>query len=181
MKIWFTADHHFGHENIIKYCKRPFANAAEMDAAMIDAWNSRVETNDVVYHLGDFTLAEADAFWNYYDSLNGKVWIVPGGHDKRWMKRVTDKILLPPLFTENFRGHVLTLCHYPLTSWEMSHHGAHHLHGHTHGTIGVIGTSGDKQLPPDMVVGKRLDVGVDCHDFAPISLDEVAALLEGDG
>jgi calcineurin-like phosphoesterase family protein len=180
MKLWFTSDHHFGHENIIRYCKRPFANAAEMDAAMIDAWNTRVGGNDVVYHLGDFTLGDHVAFWKYYDQLAGDIHIVPGGHDKRWLKRVTNALLMPPLMTQNFSGHVLTLCHYPLQSWELSHYGAHHLHGHTHGTIGVVGASGDVQLPPGQRVGRRLDVSVDCHNFMPLSLDEVVALLEAE-
>ena len=29
--VWFTADFHFGHFNIIRYCNRPFANSEEMD------------------------------------------------------------------------------------------------------------------------------------------------------
>ena len=27
---YFTSDQHFGHENIIRFCQRPFRGAAEM-------------------------------------------------------------------------------------------------------------------------------------------------------
>ena len=29
--IWFTADFHLGHRNIIRYCGRPFRDVVEMD------------------------------------------------------------------------------------------------------------------------------------------------------
>ena len=29
--IFFTADTHFGHNNVIRFCDRPFSSAAEMD------------------------------------------------------------------------------------------------------------------------------------------------------
>lgn len=47
--IYFTADTHFGHENVIRFCGRPFSCAAEMDEALIANWNSRVKGNDTVY------------------------------------------------------------------------------------------------------------------------------------
>lgn len=51
--IYFTADTHFGHENVIRFCDRPFSSANEMDEAMIANWNARVRGNDTVYILGD--------------------------------------------------------------------------------------------------------------------------------
>ena len=46
--IYFTADTHFGHENVIRFCGRPYATDAEMDEALIENWNSRVKGNDTV-------------------------------------------------------------------------------------------------------------------------------------
>lgn len=49
--IYFTADTHFGHESVIRFCSRPYATAAEMDEALIENWNSRVKGNDTVLIL----------------------------------------------------------------------------------------------------------------------------------
>ena len=54
MNRYFTADTHFGHGNIIKYCNRPFKNHLEMDDELIRRWNNVVSNEDEVYHLGDF-------------------------------------------------------------------------------------------------------------------------------
>lgn len=51
--IYFIADTHFNHTNIIKYCKRPFKDANEMNEYIIEKWNSVVKDDDIVYHLGD--------------------------------------------------------------------------------------------------------------------------------
>ena len=60
--IFVTSDNHFGHENIIKHCRRPFANAEAMDECMIDRWNSTVGPDDDVFHLGDIAHRKSDPY-----------------------------------------------------------------------------------------------------------------------
>ena len=59
--IYFTADIHFYHENIINHAKRPFKNADEMNRKIIDNWNNIVKANDEVYILGDVTMKVASS------------------------------------------------------------------------------------------------------------------------
>ena len=56
VNTWFTSDFHLGHRNIIRYCNRPFQSTGEMDAAILDNLNSRVQQNDILYFLGDFCM-----------------------------------------------------------------------------------------------------------------------------
>jgi calcineurin-like phosphoesterase family protein len=79
--IFFTSDTHFGHQNILKYCLRPYSSIEEMQEALITNWNSRVSNDDTVYHLGDFSFHE-----RYVESivprLNGTKILLLGNHDK---------------------------------------------------------------------------------------------------
>ncbi len=79
-KTFITSDLHFWHENVIKYCSRPFANAAEMNEALIKAWNSAVAPEDVVLILGDFAMA-ARAVEQIVPRLNGRKRLILGNHD----------------------------------------------------------------------------------------------------
>ncbi len=108
MSIFFTADLHLGHDNIIGYTKRPFKDVDEMDNTLIDNYNEKVSNDDTVYILGDFTLKNAGPARQYLKRLNGHILIVPGGHDFRWLEGEyhgmimygEEKIaeILPPLF-----------------------------------------------------------------------------------
>ena len=53
--IWFTSDTHFGHENAIKFCKRPFSCADEMEDVIVGNINKVVQAEDDLFHLGDFS------------------------------------------------------------------------------------------------------------------------------
>ena len=84
MKRFVVADLHFGHENIIKYEKRPFADYREMDKKLIEDWNSIVGKNDLVYVLGDFTLTRRkELITRLVNKLNGRKVLIMGNHDTR--------------------------------------------------------------------------------------------------
>ena len=51
--IYYIADMHFGHENVIRFDDRPFADTEQMDEVLIQNWNERVTADDTVYVLGD--------------------------------------------------------------------------------------------------------------------------------
>jgi calcineurin-like phosphoesterase family protein len=51
---YYISDLHFGHENVIHFDKRPFADVKEMDTVMIAHWNKCVKLDDHVFIVGDF-------------------------------------------------------------------------------------------------------------------------------
>lgn len=165
MEIWFTSDIHFGHSNIIKHANRPFADVEEMDEGLVREWNARIGKEDTVYFLGDFSFHKEPKTRDIFFNLNGRnKHLVRGNHDG---KAVTG---LPwttqsDLTTLKFGGNRFELCHYPLEVWNAAHHGAFHLHGHSHGTL-------ERSLP------RRMDVGVDLHPtWAPFHWSEVVEKL----
>lgn len=82
MATWFTSDTHFGHKRIIELSERPFKDVDEMNWAMIARWNSVVEPEDTVYHLGDAVMGGLDNYLHLIDELNGHKVLVAGNHDK---------------------------------------------------------------------------------------------------
>jgi calcineurin-like phosphoesterase family protein len=165
--IWFTSDFHFGHFNIIRYCNRPFANAQEMDAAILDRTNACVKPNDILYFLGDFCLGSTEKVIVYRQRLVcSTMHFIEGNHDK-----VTRK--LPHLFASwgvlseiNIAGQRIVLCHYAMKVWPHHSQGAWHLYGHSHGNL------------PDEPLSLSLDVGVDTHDFRPWHFDEIESVMK---
>lgn len=169
--VWFTADTHFNHANIIKYCKRPFSSSQEMDEALIANWNSRVQKNDTVYFLGDFCFAkgsQADKMnivKRYLNRLNGKLHIIVGNHDKPIS-------LLSGFFSSyqdvkliNVNAQSIYLSHFAHRVWPGSHHSSWSLYGHSHGTL------------QDDTNSLSFDVGVDCHEYFPISFERVKEII----
>lgn len=80
--MFFTADQHFNHSNIIRLCDRPFDDVDHMQTEMIRRWNFRVDPNDVVYVLGDFYMGRPTGAREMFARLNGNIHVIPGGHDK---------------------------------------------------------------------------------------------------
>jgi calcineurin-like phosphoesterase family protein len=129
MTIWFTSDHHFGHERIIELAKRPFASVEGMDEHMIACWNDRVKPGDTVYHVGDFAFTDHDP---YLRRLNGQKFLVPGNHDhSNRVKKATGWVKAEKIMDVTLPdGTMVVLCHYAMRVWSRSHYGAIHLYGH---------------------------------------------------
>lgn len=171
-KVFFTSDHHFGHDNIIKYSNRPYRDISEMNRDLVERWNSVVGDKDVVYHLGDFTLGKLHNAAYYIQQLNGDIRFVHGSHD-RWDDSKPELYSRSGLRISHLGGLYavrgvdelpIVLCHYAMLRWDRSHHGAFHLFGHSHGHL-------ENPAP------RSMDVGVDCTNFYPITFDEVLARI----
>lgn len=158
MNTFFTSDTHFGHANIIRFCTRPFTNIYEMDTELVKRWNEVIKPEDDVYHLGDFSFRGKLSPQVYKAKLNGKIYLVPGNHDKL-SKYGPEFNILPPLYDIKFKDISITLCHYSMRVWNKSHYGAWQLYGHSHSTLKSY--------------GKSLDVGVDNHNYYPWSFEEI--------
>lgn len=177
MSIYFTSDLHFGHKNILEYCKRPWKTLEEMNEGLISNWNSCVSPSDTVYFLGDFFFTGKQKAMDIANRLNGAIYWVVGNHDKGHVKKKellsrfegVDKLknIRIKCIVERHGGFVefdkkIVLCHFPLLTWEGAGRGNWHLHGHCHGSL------------LDRFEGYRMDVGVDCHSmYRPFSLDEI--------
>ena len=59
---FFTSDHHFGHQNILKFMAdtRKFSNTDRMREVLIKNWNAAINTEDEVFVLGDFAYKERE-------------------------------------------------------------------------------------------------------------------------
>jgi calcineurin-like phosphoesterase family protein len=172
--VYFTADSHWGHFNICKYCDRPFKTIEEMDSALILAWNNVVGENDVVYHLGDFCMG--DRYTEYSNQLSGQIRIIPGSHDKQLVRKWNQTIkkdekfqVLPPLVSLAISKEIyVVMCHFSLRTWDRSHYGSFHFYGHSHGRL-------EEQLG-------SMDVGVDSAakilgEYRPFSLEEAIGYI----
>lgn len=83
---WLTSDLHFGHRNVIIYCKRPFHSVEQMDRFLVFQWNCFIAPQDTVYCLGDFAL-NRQRLSVTGSKLNGKRFLVSGNHDKTFLKK----------------------------------------------------------------------------------------------
>ena len=158
MTLFFTADTHFGDHRTINIQKRPFATVAEMDALLVDRWNTVVGPHDSVWHLGDVARRAADVP-ALLARLNGTKHLLRGNNDSDATVAATGWASVGDYAEIEVDGRRLVLCHYPFRRWNGQHKGALNLHGHSHGRL--------KPMP------RQFDVGVDIWDFAPVTLERL--------
>ena len=175
MHTFLSADYHFYHKNIIKYCGRPFKDEFEMADEIIRRHNERVTNNDVMYCGGDFGFfaSQGRAFrgegrpYNPDEILakmNGKTWyFVAGNHDKNTnkLKAKTKEIILKQ---NNLQIQLIHDPMYAKIEYDLI------LCGHVH----------EKYKARELnYYGKTrliINVGVDVWNFYPVRLDELLSI-----
>lgn len=177
-RVWFTSDTHFGHALMLE--RRGFALGPasemspeklagallDMDHALIENWNSVVQPQDTVFHLGDFIFkAPESRIRSVFSALKGRKNLVIGNHDFGRQDVLRLPWATPPEHRRFIKidGQKIVLDHYAGRSWAGSFGGALQLFGHSHGRMPATSHS--------------CDVGVDAWALMPIGLDDIRAYL----
>jgi calcineurin-like phosphoesterase family protein len=180
--IFFTSDSHFGHENIIRFCKRPFNSVEEMNEELIRRWNEKVGPNDIVFHLGDFCWGGSQVWNGILDKLNGKIYLCLGNHDLKnirqgYVERFEDVQFQYYIRIENKN---IYLNHVPFATVPGGYRGEKavwQLFGHIHTNPHPDCVGKDDERCSNLMA-TQYDVGVDNNDFYPISFNEVKQIIE---
>lgn len=172
-KPFFTSDTHFFHRKIQEFCPatRPGKDYLEMTETMIYNWNSVIQKQDTVFHLGDFSFGSYEETRDVLDRLNGHKHFIKGNHDQVILK--SDLKLrfesVRDYFRTKIEGVDVVMFHFPIKEWDKMHRGSYHLYGHVHGK--------------DMGLDDRraMDVGIDARphgDLMVWSWDEIHEKLK---
>jgi calcineurin-like phosphoesterase family protein len=179
-EVWFTADQHYGHKNIIEFCNRPFTDLHHMHKELTTRHNDLVKDDDVVWHLGDFAM-DHRLVPTILSKLRGKHVLVAGNHDKchpchKRHQHFVQKYLqygFATVWTNTVYREEFILNHLPYAGdsaheprypeWRPKDEGGWLLHGHVHELW--------------KVKDRMINVGVDQWDYAPVSVKEVRRLV----
>lgn len=181
--IWFTADLHIGHKNILKHQPNRIKHMGlssendleNHDKWIIDYWNRTVKRNDIIYICGDFIMGNKQFAEKVLKKLIGNKHLILGNHDKNWIdlnnyyksvsfiKEIKFKQENYPFLKETFE---VTLQHYAMLIWNKKHYGSCQVMGHSHGSLDVYNESTN-----DL----RVDVGFDgkLANFEFVSLEKL--------
>jgi calcineurin-like phosphoesterase family protein len=160
---FILSDLHLGHNNIIKYCRRPFNNAGEMDRVLTGNWNRTIGEHDEVLYLGDFRYGlETAPSTEYLGHMNGRITFIHGNHDTD----IPDTI---PSLQVGFKGEQFLFIHNPddappgFTGWVV--------HGHYH--------NNNLERYPFINIGdRRVNVSCEMTRYRPVSLETVYSLIQ---
>ena len=163
-KVWFTSDWHLSHANIIKYAKRPFVDVEHMNTTILNNAHRVIGVNDYVFFLGDFCFHTPDIEY-IIQNLPGKEWIwISGNHEKPLKQYLhSHNMIIYDLLDIVVDTQPITLCHYPMVSWNKSHYGAWQLFGHHHSLFTLSNSY--------VFEGKKMNVCTDLYNYYPIDFE----------
>lgn len=183
INYWFSSDWHLSHNKIIKLAKRPFNTVEEMNKRIYNSYIQIMKPGDHFYFLGDMAWdmeAIEYFFFKVYKKNHHFFWIL-GNHDLKFKNKILKMLqykqnihiyngLLDIEIKEDKDRYPITLCHYPMITWNKSHYGAWQLYGHHHHDY-----SGEYKYVKDhaLCMGKQFNVAVDLHNFAPLHFERI--------
>ena len=202
MSLFLSADYHFGHKNIIKYENRPFKTLDQMNDTIIRNHNSRVKKDDYFLHVGDFCFHCKSGTGNgsvykaseFLERLNGIPVLLLGNHDKKGnsvntkfqslilqgagfqIKAVHKPLHADPSYPLNLVGHVHS-------AWRTMNFKAYYriqvkeakrtdLPKHYIASVQQF-VNRWRRHPKNSLL---LNVGIDVHNFMPISYEEIMCI-----
>lgn len=132
--IWLISDTHLNHDKLFIWEARGFTSVDEMNAAIIERWNAKVQSDDIVYHLGDFIMGDLEAGMELVSQLNGHIRLAIGNHDTdarlQKFKEIFDDIQFG--YRVSNRRKTFLLTHYPQLTGNYDGQPVFSIHGHTH-------------------------------------------------
>ncbi len=170
-EIWIISDTHFNHNKDFILKPRSFSTVEEMNEKIIERWNSIVQPNDTVYHLGDIALGEVAAAVPLIKRLNGKMKLAIGNHDtdaKLKIYRTLSNIEDIQFGYRIKKGkNTFLLTHYPQLTGNYDTSKTYSIHGHTH-------------CSNTFTEGYDLMFNVSCEALAcmPINIDNIKILIQ---
>jgi calcineurin-like phosphoesterase family protein len=180
MNTFFTADLHFFHRNVIRFCNRPWKNVEDMNEGLIENWNKTVSNDDEIYILGDMFFCGVTKAKEILEMLNGRKYLILGNHDWNIFKPqrakefcfISIEEYAEILFNEKY---FFRLSHFPykgtgdyteeerFSDKRLFNSGHCLLHGHVH----------NEWIKKDNMI----NVGIDVWDYKPVSLNEIIGLI----
>ena len=163
-KVFVTSDLHLDHANIIKYCKRPFLNATDMNKTLVGNWNNTICSKDIVYFLGDLAYGKESKSTDYWlKKLNGNILFVKGNHD------ASNEIQFYDNFTLEYANHKFFLTHRPEdvpSNWD-----DWVICGHSH-------NNNLQDYPFIDKKNKRINVSVELTKYKPVEMNYIIKQIE---
>lgn len=168
-QVYLISDHHFGHENILKFTNLRKGNTIEEhNEWLVAQHNSVVKKQDLVYFLGDVALNPKHL--HYLDRMGGQKFLIRGNHDRgnTEVYRKYFNNIYGILRKEQF-----WLSHAPIHPGSLR--GGYNIHGHTHQNV-VMTTDSIGNLIQDP---RYICVCIEQLNGVPIALNEIKKNKQG--
>jgi calcineurin-like phosphoesterase family protein len=169
MKVFVTSNQQFGRKGAIRAYKRPFIDVDDMNHQLVEAWNSVVSMDDIVYVLGNMSW-DPETLEGVAKNLNGDIVVISGEYDRAAEDVAKINAISHLEYIHNAieeRPEInAVLSYWPLLEWP----------GKSKGSYSIIGYP-DKNHKTNHKT-KVLNCSCDLWDFKPVEVSTMIALLE---